>query len=687
MRTNTQPEPKAQLPLWNDEGMWTLDNVPVERLRERYGFTPNAQWIQSVMHSCVRLNSGGSGGFVSRQGLFITNHHVAEPTLGDLRTEEHNLIAAGFHAETMEQEVPAKHLEVNVLQEIVDVTDQVNGAVKGLSASSAIAQKKRAVIAEIEAMSKEETGLRSDVVTLYQGGVYHLYRYKRYTDIRLVFAPEKAIASLGGDIDNFTFPRYCLDIAFFRVYENGKPLETPEHFSWSNRTVTEENVLFIAGHPGHTDRISTTAKIRHLRDSGLPYALELQYRREVLFQQFSGQSKRNKEIAEHDLNAVQNNRKRFEGQRIALADQRFIQHIEEREHALIKDVSSRVDLGYAMEAWGTIERAEEHLRTIRGMYNMIEGGHAFNSIFFRIARGIVRLADEDGKPNHERLEEYQDAGRDSLLHALFDPSPIYPEFEEWKLADSFLHFAEKIGHEHPLVKEALASLSPQERAHELVAGTLLADVNRRTDLVFGGKNAVRSSPDPFIRLALLVDKDAREVRQDMKENVETVREGAYGKIARARFELYGASLYPDATFTLRLAYGQARGYAERGQEIPSSTKMREVFAHAKKHGYEGYWKLPKSWVTLREKIEEHGAIDFNFVTTHDSHGGNSGSPVFNEKREFVGCLFDGNIYANAGTFLYADAVERSISVHATGIITALQTVYGATRLVDELLDS
>ncbi len=671
--------------LHNDEGMWLPGKLPVKRLQERHGFQPTSEWYEHVQKACVRMNNGGSASFVSPNGLIITNHHVAESVLDDLTTKNKDYVRDGFYAKRLEDEVPAKQLEVNVLWEIEDVTDRVQGAVAHCKDSAESSKKRRAEISSIEKESFGATGLRSDVVTLYQGGAYHLYRYKKYTDIRLVFAPEKAIASFGGDIDNYEFPRFCLDIAFLRVYENGQPLKTRHSFLWSDVNSRENDLLFVAGHPGTTDRLSTLARLKYLRDFGLPYQLNLLRRREISLQQFGGRSEDNARKALHSLHGIQNIRKRFLGQLGALQNPEFIAQKVHQEGELRTRVSKDPNLAECRDAWEMIEGVERRVGELRDRVNLLEGGTGFMTKFFGIARIIVRLAEEDLKPNEERLPEFNDSNRDSLLHSLFSPAPVHKDLEQYQLADSLAYFMETLGADNELVKKVLESKGPGVLSHELISATKLDSVDERKRLVGGGKTAVESSQDSFIKLALLVDKEARDIRKVFEAEIEEVRKRAYAKIAKAMFALYGNDVYPDATFTLRITFGRVSGYVDEGVKIPYSTTVNDIFRHAEKHNSKEPWSLPKRWLEAQGRLASNkDRSNFDFVTTHDTHGGNSGSPVFDSKLRFRGILFDGNIHDNATTFMYVDDVARAISVHAAGISTALKIVYGAKRLVNEL---
>lgn len=671
--------------LHNDEGMWLPYKLPKARLRELYGFEPSDGWTEHMQKASARMMSGGSASFISPSGLLVTNHHVAESILQDMSSEKKDYVKSGFYAEQLEDEVKVPHEEVNVLWEVEDVTDRMNTAVKPEMSAAQANEARKVEMVRIQRESFKRTGMRSDVVTLYRGGLYHLYRYKKYTDIRLVFAPEYAIAGFGSDIDNYEFPRYNLDVAFFRIYKNDKPESTPYYFKWATENPKEGQLLFITGHPGHTDRLSTLARILHLRDSGLPYELGILRREEIMLQQFAGRNEENKRIAHRALHGTQNIRKGFVGQLDALQKPDFIQKKREKE----KELRQKVNADSAMrkkysDAWDLIEKAEAHLRTIRNEYNLLEGELAFGTKLFGVARTLLRMETEDKKPDHKRLPEYTETEHESLLQELLSPAPIYRHFEEWKLADSLGYLTVTLGFDNKIVQKILQGKSPIERARELIAGTKLDNLESRKEFVPDGSKKPSESNDTMIQLARLIDRESRRIRKDMEENVEELRRQAYEKIARATFEIYGDDVYPDATFTLRITFGRVLSYKEGDEKIPIFTTIGETFAHADKHANKDPWELPERWRKNRATLENNGKA-LNFISVHDTHGGNSGSPVVDKDLRIHGLLFDGNIHANATTFLYVDEVERSISVSTAGILEVLQKLYKTDRLVDELL--
>lgn len=666
-----------------DEGMWLYNQFPKQLVKERYGFEPNEAWLEHVRRSSVRFNSGGSGSFVSSRGLVMTNHHVGADALQKLSDEKHDLIKTGFHAKTETDEKKCVDLELNVLMNIQDVTERVNAAVKPEHSPAEAQQARRAVINTIEKEEFDKTGLRSDVVTLFQGGQYHLYQFKKYTDVRLVFAPEKDIAFFGGDPDNFEYPRYDLDVCFFRVYENDKPATIEHFFKWSKNGAADGELVFVSGHPGRTSRLNTVAHLEYLRDVVHPQQLDTLRRREVLLRTFSDKSLENARRAQDDLFSYQNSRKAMLGGLAGLQDPAVMakKRLEEKalRDAVDKDASLKSQYG---TAWADIEKTIAAILGIRREYNLLERGIAFNSELFHIARTLVRMAEEDTKPNAQRLREFGQAGRDSLEQQLYSEAPIYADLETAKLADSLSMLVEQLGFDHPVATEVLGGQSPRARAAALVQGTRLADVAERKKVAEGKTQAIADSKDPMILLAKAVDAKARELRTVFEQQVEEPQRQAYAKIAAARFKVLGSTTYPDATFTLRLAFGAVKGYHEGHDAIPPWTTMGDTFKHAEAHGSKEPFALPQRWLDRRNKIKAD--TPFNFVSTADIIGGNSGSPVVNKAGEVVGIIFDGNIQSLVLDFAYTDEQARAVSVHSAAIQEALRSVYDAGALADEL---
>ncbi len=671
-----------------DEGMWLFNNPPVKLLQDKYRFQPTAAWLEHVQKSSVRFDNGGSGSFVSPDGLVMTNHHVGADCLGKIGTKDKNYLATGFEAKANADEPKCEDLELNVLMSIEDVTARVAGAVQpGMNDASA-EKARRAEINNIEKDSRDKTGLRSDVVTLYGGGQYHLYRYKRYTDVRLVFAPQKSVAFFGGDPDNFEYPRYDLDICFFRVYENDKPVHVDNYLKWSESGAAEGELIFVSGHPGRTERADTVTHLLYQRDYAVPGILNLLRRREVLLDNFSERSAENARRAEDELFGIKNSRKAYLGMLAGLQDPAILGKKRDSEKELRDAVSKDPKLSRSYgDGWDQVAATIKTLIGIRDEYNLFGIGpqrraQAFNSDLFDIAIALVRLAEETSKPNSERLREYSEAGLDSLKLQLFSDAPIYEDLETVQLADSLGMMAEILGEENETVRMVLAGKSPRERAAELIQGTALKDVAVRKRLAEGGLKAIQDSNDPMIQLARTIDPESRRIRQAFEQQVDEPLSQAYAKIANARFAVYGSSVYPDATFTLRLAFGVVKGYTEEGRQIPWATTLGGAYEHAAAHDDKEPFELPKIWNDRKSQLAL--STPFNFVSTADITGGNSGSPVINRQGELVGIIFDGNIQSLVLDYIYTDEAARAVAVHSAGILEALRKIYQANRLVDEI---
>jgi hypothetical protein len=668
-----------------DEGMWPFDNLPVQQLKDRYGFEPTPEWITGVRSAAVRFNSGGSGSFVSRDGLIMTNHHVAADTLQKLSSPTKDYLKDGFLDSTRAQEVRAPDLELNVLVEIKDVTDRIGAAAATTKDEAAAGRARREAIAKIEKESLDQTGLRSDVVTLYRGGRYHLYLYKKYTDVRLVFAPESAIASFGGDPDNFEYPRYDLDVAFFRAYENGAPARPAHHYSWGSGGVKDGDLVFVVGNPGSTSRLNTVRHLEFLRDTSLPQSLASIEDREAFLLEYGLRGTEQRRQAEQDLHQLQNSKKALAGRLSGLRDPALIARKNEQERAvrerIAADPKRRESTG---RAWDKIGRSLETARRISQRVLFLETGAAFNSQLFDKARTIVRLVEEDQKPNTERLREFGAARRASLERALYSPAPIYPQYEEAKLARSLTYWRRSVGDTDPTVTQVLAGRSPLEAAAALVQGSRLADVAARKSLVAGGKNAVTGSDDAMIQLALAVDGEARSVRKTQESDVEDVQTAQYGLLAQALFELDGTAVYPDATFTLRLAFGLVKGYEADGAAVTPFTTIGGAFDHAATHGNNEPYRLPSSWMEARAAGRLALETPLDFVTTADTIGGNSGSPIVDRSGAVIGLNFDRNRYGLSRDFFYDDRQGRNIVVDVRAINEALRSVYHANALIAEL---
>lgn len=675
-----------------DEGMWLFSNPPRAQLKA-HGFDPTEKWLEHVRLSSVRFNSGGSGSFVSPDGLVMTNHHVAAGDLDKVSTPEKNYLRDGFLAKSHADEIRCKGLELNVLIGIKDVTPEVEKAVPAGTAGAEAFKLRTAKIAELEKGAADPTkSIRADVVTLYAGGQYHLYTFKKYTDIRIVFAPEKQAAFFGGDPDNFEYPRYDLDVAFFRVYENDKPIKCEHYLKWSAAGSKADELVFVSGHPGRTNRANTLSELGYLRDTGYPYLLQRLNRLEVLLGAWGARSEQNQARAEEELFSIQNSRKARMGGLAGLMDPKLMDRKvkdEERLKAFIAQGATSEIKG-AAGAFDAVANAEKTRTSLIKEITVLENEGGFNSASFHIARQLLRASEELAKPNPERLREYADARLPSLKFGLFSDEPIYEDFETLKLADGLQFLAVTLGPNSDVVKGALAGKSPRERAYELVSGTKVRDPKFRekvfADIEAAAKEGkpydLAALKDPMIELARLVDLPSRTVRKRFETEVDEPKRQAYSALAKAKFAMDGDKVYPDATFTLRLAFGTVKGYKEQGKDVPAFTTMDGLYARSKEQGNKGPFELPKRWVERKGKLDLK--TPYNFVCTADIIGGNSGSPVINKDAEVVGLIFDGNIQSLVLDFIFDQETARAVSVDSRAIVEALRKVYDADALANEL---
>jgi len=663
-----------------DEGMWLYNAFPKDRVEKQYGFLPTQEWLDHLRESSVRFNNGGSGSFVSADGLAFTNHHVGADCIQKLASSGADYMKTGFYAKTQADEAKCPDLELNVLMGIEDVTAKVNTGVTSSMSAADAGQAQRSAMSAIEKDCTAATGLRCDVVSLYSGEVYNLYKYKKYTDVRLVFAPEFAAAFFGGDPDNFTYPRYDLDITFFRIYENDKPVHLDHYLKWSKAGVKDHELIFVSGHPGGTDRLKTMAQLQFLRNVDYPSRLANYKRRIDMLEKFSAESPENARIAREDIFGLQNSQKAINGEYEGLKDLSLMSPInmaeQEREQAYMAKHPGEHN------PWEEISNATKTNREIYDQLTYVERMRGFTSDLAQHARILVRAAKEKSKPNGMRLREYRDSSLPSLEQALFSTAPIYKNLDTAMLSLALTQMREALGAEDPAVIAALGGKTPEEAAKALVAGTKLDDAAVRKQLYEGGEAAVSASTDPLIVLMRSVDGEARAVRKRFDDEVDAVvrRDGA--TIARSRFEQTGFTQPPDATFTLRLSYGTVKGYDEGGKKIPFFTPMGGAFKHAEEHGNKSPFDLAPSWIKMKSKLNLETPL--NFVSTADIIGGNSGSPTVNKAGEVVGIIFDGNIQSLVLDFAYDDRQARAVSVDSRGIIEALRKIYGANALADEL---
>ena len=669
------------LPSFSDEGMWLFEAFPKDKVQAKYGFSPSQEWLDHVRLSSARAPNGSSS-FVSADGLIFTNHHIAQGCVHDLSTNGKDYMKNGFYAPTRAEEPKCPGVEFVVLQDIEDVTSRVNAAAKPGMSDAEGGKAQRTEMSNIE-KECSVNGLRCDVVTLYSGALYHLYKYKKYDDVRLVFAPEFDIAFFGGDPDNFEYPRYDLDISFFRAYENGEPAKIKDYLKWSKNGVQEGDLVFVSGHPGRTSRLLTVDQLEFLRDDQFPLQLASYQKRLAAIQTYAGQSDEKARQAEHDIFSIQNSLKAVTGFEGGLKDPQIMGKKSSDEEALKSYVSSDPERQKQYgNPWSEISKAVGVQKQIYEQLLYLDNMGGFRGSLADYARKIVRSAHEKEKPSNERIRGYQDSALPTLGQELFSTAPVYPGLEKVLLTESLTEMQQVLGPDNATVKKALAGKSPEERAKEVIDGTKLADVTVRKQLYEGGQKAAEASTDPLIVMMRTVEPDAVAVHTRSEDEVDSVLRKNAGTLAKIRFAQGGLSVPPDATFTLRLSYGAVKGYEENGKHIPWFTTMGGAFDHAAVHANKPPYELPASWMKAKSSLDLKTVYDT--ASTPDIIGGNSGSPVINKNAEVVGIIFDGNIQSLPWNFVYDDVQGRSVATDSRAIVEALRKIYHADALATEL---
>lgn len=665
-----------------DEGMWTFANPPLQQLKAKYNFEPTKEWLDHVRLSSVRVG-GGTGSFVSADGLVLTNHHIVRSSLAKLSTQERNLLKTGFYAPTRAEELKASDLTVEVLVSMEDVTERVLNAGRNATADKDAEASRKKEIAQIEAESKAKAAaLRPTIISLYEGGEYWLYNYKKYTDVRMVFAPEAQAAEFGGDYDNFTFPRYALDCAFVRVYENDKPAQVQDYLRWNSQGATENELIFVVGNPGSTDRLRTISQIEYQRDMSNPMQLRSYTRRRDALVRFSARGDEQARRASDTISGLNNTLKRLQGQQEGVLTEKLMQQKQAEERELLRAVGQKPELRKMYgTAWEEMAAVYKKLtpQAKRLFYSSLAG-----STLSGYALALAQYATEIKKPNAERLSAYRDANLEALKTQLLSPAPVYMDYEEFVLAERLKEIQDELGADDPFVKATLGtSRAPAERAGELIKGTKLNDVAYRKSLLEGGAAAIEASTDSLIAVARQIDPIGRELDRWNRENIEGARNAAGEKVAKARFAVYGKSIAPDANFTLRFAYGVVKGYELGTTLVPYKTTYAGLYDRGASFDYKPPFNIAPQLLARKQNVDL--TTPFDFVYTADTIGGNSGSPVINRKGEIVGVNFDSNIHRFVSRYVYTEeAGGRAMGVHTGGIIEGLRKIYNAAPLADEL---
>lgn len=661
-----------------EEGMWTFDNFPSKTVGAKYGFTPSQAWLDHVRLASLRIAGGCSASFISGQGLVMTNHHCVVECVEQISTPKENFVDNGFIAKTDAEERKCPAFELDQLVEIRDVTGDVQGAIAGKAgheANKALHAKE----AELQQSCGSGESVRCDVVSLYHGGVYDLYRYKRYTDVRLVFAPEYGVAQFGGDPDNFNFPRFDFDIGLLRAYEGGKPAASPEYLRWSANGSKDGELVFVAGNPGGTSRELTNAQLAFERDTYFPARMPYLAEYRGLLEEFRTHGPEQAREANEDLFFVENSFKAYVGRWGALLDPQFFATKAQEEQKLRAATAADPKLASDVSAWDDIAKIQQ-LRTQLFVRNAALGNRMFRAGLLGDAMTLVRVASERTKPNAERLPEFTDQALVHVQQEMSAPIPIHKDIEELNLVFLFATIRRDLGTDDAFVRKMLGKESPEQLARRLVSGTRLEDSKLREELYKGGKSAVAASTDPMIRFAASINDDLLAVRKDYEARVDAPTRAAAERIAKARFAVYGTSVDPDATFTLRLSYGTVKGFEDgEGKFVQPYTAIGGLFERAT--GAPPY-KLSESW--LKAKASVNPLLPMNLSTTNDIIGGNSGSPLIDKDANVIGLIFDGNIFSLGGDYGYDAKQNRAVAVDSRALLEGLQKVYHLNRVVDEI---
>ncbi|MBD3833194.1 MAG: S46 family peptidase [Brevundimonas sp.] len=665
-------------PTLADEGMWTFDNFPIQTVNDKYGTRIDQSWLDGVRNAAVRLQ-GCSASFVSGEGLILTNHHCVISCVQDLSTAQNDYVKNGWMPATREEEKTCPGQTAEVLTDITDVTERVLGAGAGLEGAAFVAAR----AAEIDKIQKDACGddrkLTCQVISFYRGGKYALYQFRKYEDVRLAFAPEFQAAFFGGDPDNFNFPRYALDAAFLRAYEDGKPVATPNHLKWNPNAPKEGEVTFVAGNPGSTSRLLTMSQLERLRDQQIPTTLIQSSELRGRLTEYSTQGDEEKRVSVDPIFGLENGFKVNYGQLGALTDPAFMGKKRQEEAELRQRVAADAALAERIgDPWADLEKVQSTARDLYMPYRQLEGNAGGGSTLYAYARAIVRASKERAKPVAERRAGYADSDIAALGRRLASEAPIAKGVEEIQLSFWLSKTREYLTVDNANVKAMLGRENPEGIAAKLVE-TKLIDPAFRAEALAMTPEQLAASGDPMIAFVLANDDAAQAVRTQWDAGVNGPTARAAEKVAQARFAVYGDNLYPDATFSLRLSYGQVKGWTYRGVTVPAFTYMGGLYERAT--GAEPF-NAAQRFVDAESRINKN--VVYDFVSTNDIIGGNSGSPVINAKGEVIGAAFDGNIHSLGGSFGYDGELNRTVTVSTAAVTEALRNVYNQPRLLREL---
>ncbi len=667
----------SPLLLLAEEGMWTFNHFPSQTVASRYSFAPTQQWLDHVRLSSLRVAEGCSASFISPHGLVMTNHHCVLECVQQLSTAGQNFVQDGFIAQTPAEERKCPVFELDQLIKISDVTAEVQGAIAGKTGAPAVAAL-HAKEAELEKSCGSDPATLCQVVSLYEGGIYDLYRYRKYTDVRLVFAPEMSVAQFGGDPDNFNFPRFDFDIGLVRVYEDGHPISSPDYLKWSANGSQSGELVFVSGNPGGTSRQLTTAQLGFERDTALPSLIPAISERRGLLERFITENPDRAREGDEALFFDENTYKVLFGREQALLDPDFFNTKIQEEQHLRSAVDADPKLADDRSAWNEIAQIQK--TRAKDFDETFATGMFRYSDLLGVAVTLVRSADQRILPNDQRLPAYTDQALAAIQRDLAAPVPVFKDLETMQLRWILSEARRQLGVEDPLVVKMLGKESPEQLADRLVSGTHLDEAGVREQLYNGGESAIQASTDPLIVFARGIEPELLGFVKQSEAQIDAPTRAAAQRIANARFAIYGTSVYPDATFTLRLSYGSVKGFSDaRGQLVSPYTTIAGLFQRAT--GAPPF-KLPASWIGAKDSLNL--STPMNLCTTNDIIGGNSGSPLINKNGDIVGLIFDGNIYSIGGDYGYDAVKNRAVAVDSRALLEGLSKVYHLTRIVDEI---
>ncbi|MFZ0452477.1 MAG: S46 family peptidase [Ignavibacteriaceae bacterium] len=661
--------------------MWTFDYPPIKYFEETYNFKPSEKWLEDVRLSALRFATYCSASFVSSDGLIMTNDHCARESVTEVASDSENLSKNGFWAKNLEDERPVPGLFVDQLVLIKDVTNEIQQEIAQGKTEADKELNKEKAIAEIEKRESDSTGLQASVVPLYNGGRYSLYGYKRYNDVRLVFAPESELGFFGGDYDNFTYPRYDLDCSFFRVYDNGKPLKTKHYFKWSANGAKDGEPVFVIGNPGSTNRLNSVSQLEYLRDITYPRMVDLLDGLVNIYSKLLVENPDRENELRDQLLRYTNSQKAYEGMLKGLRNPVLLQKKKDFEEKFKAAVKSNPNLNTLYgNLWKEIWENRNDLRKISNEQYALEMNPVETSEYFTIAQEMVELAQQLKLPEDQRYYYYRGDDLDTTVNEIF-PEGFDSTENKQLLKEQLLLMVKYLGRDNMYVKELIDHRSINEATDYLINNSSLTSEEKIKELVKQGPDAILNSKDPFI-VFIIKSENRRKALQQEASQLETQNDWLSGELGKALYDVYGTSIPPDATFTLRISDGIVKGFPYNGTIAPPVTTFYGLYNRYYSFNKKFPWSLPKRWQNPPKDFDL--STPFNFVATNDIIGGNSGSPVINEKGEIVGLAFDGNIQSLPGSFIFSTEENRMVAVHSEGMIEALKDIYKANRLVDEL---